>query len=121
MMMKKPSVKTVGYWSNPRQPETNIYPTPIPQDKHWKGQKLFCDALMKIQNDPKTRRESYKGSAICRICQKQNGSSEFSTSNWRWPEGFLHYIKDHNIKPEQEFTDWVMKDIGIKEKILSMF
>jgi hypothetical protein len=41
------------------------------------------------------------------------GNKEFTDWAYYWPEGFVHYIEEHNVKPPKEFVDHVMK----KEKV----
>lgn len=48
-----------------------------------------------------------KGSSICRICKNRNGSCTFFYKNWEWPNGLIHYIKDHNVKPSKEFIRFI--------------
>ncbi len=46
------------------------------------------------------------GYSYCRLCDKtDNGYREKSDGQFVWPEGFLHYVEEHNVKPPQEFID----------------
>jgi hypothetical protein len=55
---------------------------------------------------------AYRGSSGCRCCaamgiRKMNGCKEYEEKGWVWPEGFRHYISEHNIVPTKEF----LKDV----------
>lgn len=58
-------------------------------------------------------RVSYKGSSTCRICGCDNGSEEYTQTfrriNFVYPEGFVHYITAHGIKPDQALIDIIME------------
>lgn len=49
------------------------------------------------------------GWSDCRICGIRNGSNCCGDGKWVWPEGFVHYLEIHNVKPPQEFIDYVIK------------
>lgn len=52
------------------------------------------------------------GYSYCRLCDKQdNGYREQSDGVFIWPEGFTHYVEEHNVKPPQEFIDYCMEDL----------
>lgn len=48
---------------------------------------------------------SYRGFSDCRICGKNNGSTELSDGVFVWPSGFAHYIKEHSVRPPQAIVD----------------
>ena len=50
----------------------------------------------------------YYGNSTCRICKKQNGSLEYYTTLFRWPEGYKHYLINHNVPPTPEFKQHIM-------------
>lgn len=63
--------------------------------------------------------EHYRGSSWCRCCsvvsedgqrgvQVSNGHREFRIEDWCWPEGFMHYVKEHNVEPPEDFKQWVL-------------
>lgn len=51
----------------------------------------------------------YMGYSECRLCHKPNGSKEYYIINenkkYIFPEGYLHYIEEHNIIPSNEFVN----------------
>ena len=54
--------------------------------------------------------EHYRGYSPCRLCDKEdNGSAEFAfvvdKVRWLWPEGYMHYLRDHNVCPSDEFAE----------------
>jgi hypothetical protein len=57
-------------------------------------------------------RESYFGSSWCRLCGLTDlGSKDLTDGAWLWPEGFVHYLELHAVKPPQEFIDHVLRKV----------
>jgi len=51
------------------------------------------------------------GSSTCRVCGQKNGNAEYCISNsdsrqFIMPEGYLHYLKNHNIHPSEDFCNF---------------
>ena len=63
----------------------------------------------------------YKGWSNCRVCEQQNGSTEyvleFMESKWEWPVGFLHYVEKHNVRPSQAFQEFIMAADAASTKV----
>lgn len=59
---------------------------------------------------------AYKGCSTCRLCGISNGSTELSDGKYLWPEGYSHYIREHKIKPPQDFIEWVLSPANDKIK-----
>lgn len=54
--------------------------------------------------------QHYMGSSYCRICGKHPlGSREHGDGAFVWPEGFVHYVDEHWVKPPEEFLAHVRK------------
>jgi hypothetical protein len=92
-----------GFYYSKAQPNL---PMPVARAKKWPGQDAFVAKLKKVQGRGTPGRT--KGLAPCRICKKGNGSGTYSKGKWSWPEGFIHYVVDHNVKPKQAFIDFIM-------------
>lgn len=49
----------------------------------------------------------YKGYSACRVCGLRNGSMEYrltmGDTTFVWPEGYIHYIRDHGVRPDPDF------------------
>jgi hypothetical protein len=104
-----------GFWWSKHEPDL---PKPIALDYKWKGRAAFLKALRNVEalidaDKPKNCRvRHYKGWSTCRICEQDNGSTEyvleFMHSKWVWPVGFLHYVERHNVRPSQAFQEFIM-------------
>lgn len=100
---KKGETILEGYWRNPRHPEgTEQFPIAEESRKAFQG-KQECIALLHVAEEKATERHT-KGWINCRICGQKNGSSYFTLNGFEWPSGYMHYIKQHNIKPTAEFA-----------------
>ena len=53
---------------------------------------------------------SWLGLSPCRICGEFNGSSCLSDGTYQWPEGLVHYVRDHGVLLDQEFIDHIQRE-----------
>lgn len=96
-----------GFWYSKYEP---LLPIPLPLEKSWKGKKDFLENLKKKESKARTAR--YKGWSTCRICGVNNGSEEFSSDGWIWPQGFAHYVKEHNVRPSLAFQEFICGEVS---------
>jgi len=89
-----------GFWSPDNVPNTN--------EEKWDGQDEFLKQLQKKER--RALKTTYRGWSNCRVCNRMNGSCEFSLEDVVWPSGFRHYVDDHNHKPTQRFIDFIMRE-----------
>lgn len=94
-----------GYWANVRHPE---YPTPIPRESLEKKASIL-HALDKKEKSARVMR--YRGWSTCRLCGCGNGSNAYLFGGWLWPSGFRHYLEEHNVKPSQDFIDFLFDNV----------
>ena len=88
-------MKKIGYWRNSEDEKSDL-PYPCKSSLNKDLQEKVIKFLMQ---GVKTR--SYKGWSSCRICGKSNGSSDMRNGEFEYPEGYVHYIQDHNIQPDE--------------------
>lgn len=69
-------------------------------------QKIKQYPLCKLK-DPKYNENSYLGYSECRICHKDNGDIEYKFDEWTWPNGYLHYLTEHNIAIHHNFAEYI--------------
>ena len=98
-----------GYWFS-KSNENELYPIPISSKEQ--VDKEFLDKL-----DKKIITLNYDqnmGGSECRLCDKITGGDEyyFTHNNMqiRFPNGLVHYYKEHNVHPSQEFYDIIMSE-----------
>ena len=94
----------VGMW---REVEGDGLPDPVPHDKPFKDQARFLIWLAHVERNL-AKCKVYKGSSTCRICGDWNGTKEYEYNGFRWPEGYSHYIEEHNVRPDKAFYDMIM-------------
>nr|QBK88264.1 MAG: hypothetical protein LCMAC202_06260 [Marseillevirus LCMAC202] len=94
----------IGYWAHDKW--ESEYPFPKPEKKGFSGLDRFLIRLAHIENNI-AECEEHRRQSICRLCNKDNGSREYvldmSSKIIRWPEGYSHYLAEHNIHPATEF------------------
>lgn len=93
-----------GFW-NDASNHYPQYPFPVPHDGDWK-RALFLNKLKQVEFDL-CHREAYRGISPCRLCGCFNGHETLSLENWHWPSGFIHYIRDHNVRPSDDFIAFI--------------
>jgi hypothetical protein len=86
-----------GFWGSDHQPE--------PLETGWEGRDRFLVALGVLEAH--AERIRYRGWSNCRVCGRSNGSDTFHAKGWQWPSGFVHYVRDHNVKPSADFIAMV--------------
>lgn len=106
-------IKIVGYWNNAEN-KFPMFPTPVAREKPWKGKRDFTNALIRLETaieEKKVGNTVVKGANKCQMCGETRGGTEYQYNEWRWPESLLHYVQLHNVKPDQEFIDYVMAEL----------
>lgn len=97
-----------GFWYS----STNkLLPKPEASEIKWAGRKRFLASLAAIERGAKSHR--YRGWSGCRLCECHNGSVTYEHNGWQWPQGLLHYVQEHNVRPSLAFQEMVLgKDLG---------
>jgi len=113
-------IKIVGYWNNAEN-KFPMFPTPVAREKPWKGKRDFVAALTQLEEmigEKLVGRTVVKGANKCLMCGEVKGGTEYQYNEWRWPESLLHYVQLHNVKPDQEFIDYIMAEhaVGYDDK-----
>jgi len=104
----EPQPKAIGYWASEHQPNL-----PNPQvfiAEHWKASEK--QAVLTHLRTKGEIEHQWMGSSWCRLCatgDADNGSQCFTDGCYVWPEGFAHYIEDHDVKPSREFIEHVLR------------
>ncbi|MHA2427917.1 MAG: hypothetical protein ACXADB_07835 [Candidatus Hermodarchaeia archaeon] len=96
----------VGFWSGNGEYNDKYRDVKDHIDTGWSP--LIKEAVLMHLRAGKTDNHQ-KGWSDCRVCGKMNGSTEQTDGTYIWPDGFAHYIIEHNVKPPQEFIDHVIR------------
>lgn len=108
-MSKNKTVKVEGFWWSPQEPQ---FPKPVGVTEPFPDKDIVVTALEKLHEEIILHKKGqcvyFKGFSTCRCCKGANGSREMSYKHWKWPEGLLHYVKVHNIRPSEEFVQNVL-------------
>lgn len=98
--------KREGFWCS----ETNDkLPKPVPYPESWEGKEDFIKELTELEANH-AKEILFKGFSRCRLCSKINGTVTYTAQGWEWPQGYRHYIVDHNVRPSLAFQEMVMGD-----------
>lgn len=105
----------IGYWK-PRQGDLAglvqqlITPRPDPRrfvDPKWDAKERD---IVIAYLDAGKRGESWLGDSICRFCGKlDNGSCDLTDDVFVWPEGYSHYLREHQVRAPREFVAHVLR------------
>lgn len=102
--------KFIGFWKTDDEPKEYI-------DPDWDSAERHMVIAYLLSGKVESR---FRGHASCRVCGERNGSTDLTDGVWIWPEGLAHYLKEHGVRPPQEFVDHVLsKTIG-KPKLTAM-
>jgi hypothetical protein len=87
----------------------NLYPKPKHYDLEWSGKRQFIEKLIDTENKlikNKDYEEDIKYN--CLLCKEKNISNKiFKYQDIIWKNSLLHYIDRHNIKPQEDFMDFI--------------
>lgn len=103
------NLKQVGFWTqtheDPATP-TLSWPGNLVDPTWDKAERDRVVAYLKAGKEGTT----YRGMSMCRLCpgDKWNGSSDLHDDVYLWPDGFAHYLEEHDVKPPQEFVNHVL-------------
>ena len=97
----------VGFWS--ATPAcTDGLPWPQPDATPWPDRETFLAHLQAVEARFLPRQHlRFMGHSLCRLCGAENGCGEFVDASFHWPSGYLHYVRDHDVRPSVEFVAWV--------------
>ena len=93
---------TIGYWGGPGHPEL-----PDPHDfvdESWDPDDRW-DLVTYLELQPIAR--AYMGYSPCRICGINNGALELTDGTYIWPDGLVHYVRDHAVRLPRAFVQHV--------------
>lgn len=115
--MAQPALVLIGYW---RREAGGGYPP----DDRWPSPAKFVDPSWDTDErdavaDYLSRGfvvRAWMGYAPCRLCDlKNNGNLELSDGVYYWPEGLIHYVRDHAVRLPEPFVSHVMSSIDTLE------
>jgi hypothetical protein len=92
-----------GFWRSSLHADENL-PWPQP-DAKWPRRAAFLEMLDRAEAE--AQRGYSRGWSCCRICRCRNGTMTFRLDVWEWPEGFRHYVAEHEVRPSPEFELFV--------------
>lgn len=101
-------MKKVGFWRGKEQDTNDTRGFPRVEnfiDPSWDADERNRVVVYLTKGSHRVRR--MRGHSTCRVCGCRNGSAGVSDGTYTWPSGFRHYIEGHNVKPPQDFIDYV--------------
>jgi hypothetical protein len=107
--MEETDLKLEGFWAHTPE-EENPFPFPVIYKGVWNDKSTFLKFLSQVE--AKAMKRTCKGFSRCRLCGIPNGSITFNYNGWKWPNGFKHYIREHNVLPNAEFVEMIYSKGG---------
>lgn len=101
------------YWKDIKYNSYDSKRFSIPIANSWnvteEYKKIVIEAIETVYNNGYVT--SYHGDSYCRICDVNNGSSEskveFGDVSFVIPSGYIHYLKKHNVKPDERLMKYI--------------
>src|SRR5712671_4557363 len=95
-------MKLIGYWMGSLL-DAGL---PLPQELSGEASESVRDALCAYLRGGRLF-ETYRGFSWCRFhCGTEDqeiGCREFTDGEWVWPEGLVHYVREHGVLLPEEF------------------
>ncbi|AYV76218.1 MAG: hypothetical protein Terrestrivirus5_40 [Terrestrivirus sp.] len=70
------------------------------------------DEMKEMADGIKIKFTNFMGGSHCRLCEQMIGSDEGiivkNDIKYRFPSGIIHYYKDHDVQPSEEFNNLIM-------------
>jgi hypothetical protein len=101
--------KIEGYWFE--QPFSHLskpspYPMPIPDTLTQKEADKVYELI--VEKEKIAQKVLYRGCSVSRITGENLGNAEYETPEWHWPGDFAkHYVKEHRVKPTDDFLKYI--------------
>lgn len=98
---------TVGHWGSAGG---SRYPNPVNLiDDSWDEDERY-DVMTYLEHAAVAR--AYMGYSPCRICGSDNGNLELTDGTFIWPDGLVHYVRDHAIRLLEAFVGHVRQQVA---------
>lgn len=96
----------VGFWSDEAHPEWPDPNTFVATEWDRLERARIAEYLLSA-----TSVIEWRGFSFCRICGKQNGYRDYSDGTYFWPEGYGHYVVEHDVRPPQDFIQHAVERV----------
>lgn len=98
-------MKRVGFWFSAEEPHL---PDPTQfVDSSWDmGERI---KVIRYLRDGRFTGE-HQNNATCRMGCRSNygmGRHDMTDGEYSWPEGFVHYVESHSVKPAEDFLQHI--------------
>jgi hypothetical protein len=93
----------VGFWSFEDEPD-------LPDPREYVDTKWDRDELTRVVaylDAAYFTDYVYFGYSTCRFCGLTNGTHDLTDGTFIFPEGFVHYLRDHSVRPADEFLEHI--------------
>jgi hypothetical protein len=93
---------------NSRDSKGKKFPVPE-EEKKWVYQKEFINKLKTLELILLKSEKFLKfdNKKKCKLCDKSYSSGTYKLERYVWEDILTHYIEKHNIKPPEEFVDYI--------------
>ena len=100
-----------SYWRNNKKENDRdsfgkLFPFPKENIKKWSGQDQFLEQLKNKEKNYKLNESNRNKN--CLLCNKKNiNNGKYNDNEFIWEDGLKHYIEIHNIKPTDDFIEFI--------------
>lgn len=93
---------------NSRDSYNNKFPIPI-QGSRWLFQDKFANKLKYLEKIllKSGKYRKFDNIKKCKLCDESYSNGTYKLEKYMWEDNLTHYINRHNIKPPEEFIDYV--------------
>jgi hypothetical protein len=96
-------LQPVGFWFSEREPWLPHPAQAVAPEWPQNERAAVIDYLLRPEDVMQ-----FMGLSPCRICDQTVGSREFTDGTWVWPEGLVHYLDVHAVRPPDDFVAWIL-------------
>jgi len=107
-LYKYESVWRPSFDDQTKDSKGQMFPWPKEANIEWQNKDAFLNRLVDLQEGLES--VAYESPRDCILCDKIGVSTKlYELNHRRWQDGLEHYIRVHNIKPSNEFIDFVFR------------
>ena len=84
------------------------FPIPLEEDK-WLYSEDFVKKLKNLEKilDNSNKFLKFENKKQCFLCDKSYSFGTYKLDKYIWEDNLSHYVEKHNIKPPEEFNDFI--------------
>jgi len=119
-------IRKEAFWHDKNSGQVFEYPQGQAALAPWLGKQYFASQLAAVEGillNENVLQDfrfppviQYRSAIRCLACDTSVGGTVYSYGGWKWPQGLLHYVIEHNYRPTDAFISFI-RGLNVKQII----